>query len=120
MTTITTPSGLEYEDVTIGTESPPAQGGHTVTVHYTGWLASDGTEFDTSRKINDPFQFTIGAGEVIAGWDEGVRGMQVGGVRKLTVPPSLAYGPRGAGRVIPPNATLKFEIELMSALYARP
>ena len=118
MTTITTPSGLQYEDIVVGTESAAAQGGHTVTVHYTGWL-TDGKKFDSSKDINDPFQFTIGAGEVIAGWDEGVRGMQVGGVRKLTVPPSLGYGARGAGRTIPPNSTLVFEIELLAALYAR-
>lgn len=117
MTTTTTPSGLEYEDITIGTGGT-AQGGHTVTVHYTGWL-TDGTKFDSSKDRNDPFQFTLGAREVIPGWDEGVQGMQVGGVRKLTIPPSLGYGARGAGRTIPPNATLVFEVELLEALYAR-
>jgi FKBP-type peptidyl-prolyl cis-trans isomerase FkpA len=118
MATITTPSGLQYEDITVGSGGAPAQGGHTVTVHYTGWL-TDGTKFDSSKDRNDPFQFTLGAREVIAGWDEGVQGMQVGGVRKLTIPPSLGYGARGAGRVIPPNATLVFEVELLQALYAR-
>ncbi|MBA0902203.1 MAG: FKBP-type peptidyl-prolyl cis-trans isomerase [Candidatus Nitrotoga sp.] len=117
MTTITTPSGLQYEDLIVGSGAA-AQGGHTVTVHYTGWL-TDGKKFDSSKDINDPFQFTLGAREVIAGWDEGVQGMQIGGVRKLTIPPSLGYGVRGAGRTIPPDSTLIFEVELLGALYAR-
>jgi FKBP-type peptidyl-prolyl cis-trans isomerase FkpA len=112
MTTTTTPSGLEYEDITIG-EGDTAQAGHFVTVHYTGWL-TDGSKFDSSKDRNDPFQFSLGAGEVIRGWDEGVQGMQVGGVRKLTIPASLGYGARGAGGVIPPNATLMFEVELLA------
>lgn len=109
--TITTPSGLQYLDVTIG-NGDTAQAGQTVTVHYTGWL-TDGSKFDSSKDRNDPFQFNLGAGEVIRGWDEGVQGMQVGGVRKLTIPASLGYGARGAGRDIPPNATLVFEVELL-------
>jgi len=115
MTTVTTPSGLQYEDLVVGSGDAVAQSGHMVTVHYTGWLI-DGTKFDSSKDRNNPFQFTLGAREVIAGWDEGVQGMQVGGVRKLTIPSSLGYGSRGAGRVIPPNATLIFEVELLEAL----
>lgn len=108
----TTPSGLEYEDITLGS-GDTALAGHSVTVHYTGWL-TDGSKFDSSKDRNDPFQFELGAGEVIRGWDEGVQGMQVGGVRKLTIPASLGYGARGAGGVIPPNATLVFEVELLA------
>ena len=112
MTTTTTPSGLQYEELCVG-EGATAKAGQTVTVHYTGWL-TDGKKFDSSKDRNDPFQFSLGAGEVIRGWDEGVQGMQVGGVRKLTIPASLGYGARGAGGVIPPNATLVFEVELLA------
>jgi peptidylprolyl isomerase len=108
---MTTPSGLEYIDETIGTGPKPAAGGE-VTVHYVGTLA-DGSKFDSSRDRDEPFTFTIGEGEVIAGWDEGVMSMQVGGKRKLIVPPQLGYGAAGAGGVIPPNATLIFEVELL-------
>ena len=109
--TITTQSGLQYLDITIG-NGDTAQAGQPVTVHYTGWL-TDGSKFDSSKDRNDPFQFNLGASEVIRGWDEGVQGMQVGGVRKLTIPAALGYGARGAGRDIPPNATLVFEVELL-------
>ena len=108
----TTPSSLEYEDIRIG-EGKAAQAGQLVTVHYTGWL-TDGSKFDSSKDRNDPFQFSLGAGEVIRGWDEGVQGMQIGGVRKLTISPALGYGARGAGGVIPPHATLVFEVELLA------
>ena len=111
MTAITTASGLQYEELTPG-NGETARAGQTVTVHYTGWL-TDGKKFDSSKDRDDPFQFNLGAGEVIRGWDEGVQGMQVGGVRKLTIPASLGYGTRGAGRDIPPNATLVFEVELL-------
>ena len=107
----TTPSGLTIEDVVLG-EGAAAASGQNVTVHYTGWLAS-GSKFDSSKDRNDPFVFNLGAGQVIRGWDEGVQGMQVGGTRKLTIPPALGYGARGAGGVIPPNATLVFEVELL-------
>lgn len=108
--TITTETGLQYQDLVVG-DGPVAQSGNTVRVHYTGWL-TDGTEFDSSVGGN-PFQFTLGAGRVIRGWDEGVSGMQVGGKRRLTIPPDLGYGSQGAGGVIPPNATLIFEVELL-------
>ena len=111
MSTITTESGLQYEDTTVG-EGDTAQAGQFVTVHYTGWL-TDGKKFDSSKDRNDPFQFKLGGGMVIRGWDEGVQGMKVGGVRKLTIPPELGYGRRGAGGVIPPDATLVFEVELL-------
>lgn len=109
--TSTTPSGLIIEDVTVGS-GEPAIAGQRVTVHYTGWL-TDGEKFDSSKDRNDPFDFPLGAGHVIKGWDEGVQGMRVGGTRKLTIPPALGYGARGAGGVIPPNATLVFEVELL-------
>lgn len=107
----TTPSGLQYEDVVVGTGPSPTKG-QTVSVHYTGTL-TDGTKFDSSRDRGQPFQFTIGVGQVIKGWDEGVMSMKVGGRRTLTIPASLGYGARGAGGVIPPNATLVFDVELL-------
>jgi FKBP-type peptidyl-prolyl cis-trans isomerase FkpA len=107
----TTGSGLIIDDVTVG-EGEIASAGQRVTVHYTGWL-TNGSKFDSSRDRNDPFVFSLGKRQVIAGWDEGVQGMRVGGVRKLTIPPALGYGARGAGGVIPPNATLVFEVELV-------
>ena len=108
---VTTASGLKYEDVKVGT-GDTAEPGKTVTVHYTGWL-TDGKKFDSSKDRGQPFDFPLGGGRVIKGWDEGVRGMKVGGVRKLTIPPELGYGARGAGGAIPPNATLVFEVELL-------
>ena len=111
MAEITTPSGLIYVDLSEG-EGEAAQAGQRVSVHYTGWL-TDGTKFDSSKDRNEPFNFPVGVQYVIAGWDEGVQGMRVGGVRKLTIPPNLGYGARGAGGVIPPHATLVFEVELL-------
>jgi FKBP-type peptidyl-prolyl cis-trans isomerase FkpA len=113
MSTITTASGLQYEEVRVGTGAA-ARAGQNVVVHYTGWL-TDGRKFDSSLDRAQPFTFGLGAGQVIAGWDEGVEGMQVGGLRKLTIPPQLGYGEFGAGGVIPPNATLIFEVELIGA-----
>ena len=116
---ITTASGLHYEDTTLGSGAA-AQAGNQVAVHYTGWLydpASEsgrGGKFDSSKDRRDPFKFELGAGMVIRGWDEGVQGMQVGGTRVLRIPPELGYGARGAGGVIPPNATLVFEVELLA------
>ncbi|OGA21909.1 MAG: peptidylprolyl isomerase [Betaproteobacteria bacterium RIFCSPLOWO2_02_FULL_67_26] len=107
----TTASGLIIEEVVVG-EGLAAAAGQKVTVHYTGWLVN-GTKFDSSKDRNDPFVFPLGAGRVIKGWDEGVAGMKVGGKRKLTIPPALGYGAHGAGGVIPPNATLVFEVELL-------
>ena len=108
---ITTKSGLKYVELKEGT-GDEAKAGQTVEVHYTGWL-KDGTKFDSSKDRNKPFEFKLGAGKVIKGWDEGVAGMKVGGKRTLVIPPDLGYGARGAGGVIPPNATLKFEVELL-------
>jgi FKBP-type peptidyl-prolyl cis-trans isomerase FkpA len=107
----TTATGLIIEDLSVGA-GEPASSGQRVKVHYTGWLA-DGTKFDSSKDRGDPFVFPLGGRRVIAGWDEGVQGMRVGGVRKLTIPPQLGYGQRGAGGVIPPDATLVFEVELL-------
>ena len=111
----TNPSGLQFEDTIVG-EGKEAKSGHDVTVHYTGWLYNEGikgAKFDSSRDRNDPFQFELGAGMVIGGWDEGVQGMKIGGSRTLVIPPELGYGARGAGGVIPPNATLMFEVSLL-------
>ncbi|MGI9133420.1 MAG: FKBP-type peptidyl-prolyl cis-trans isomerase [Rhodoferax sp.] len=113
----TTASGLQYEDSQEGSGAT-ASAGQSVTVHYTGWLYQEGTQgakFDSSKDRNDPFVFQLGAGMVIQGWDEGVAGMRVGGTRTLIIPPTLGYGSRGAGGVIPPNATLKFDVELLAA-----
>lgn len=111
MTVTTTDSGLKIEEIIIG-DGHEAKVGHTVSVHYTGWL-TDGTKFDSSLDRNEAFEFPLGQRWVIAGWDEGVQGMKIGGKRKLTIPSNLGYGPRGAGGVIPPNATLVFEVELL-------
>jgi FKBP-type peptidyl-prolyl cis-trans isomerase FkpA len=105
------PSGLWYSDLAPG-KGDSAVAGRTVTVHYTGWLP-DGTKFDSSRDRGEPFAFTLGAGQVISGWDEGVKGMKVGGRRKLVLPPPLAYGEAGAPPAIPPNATLVFDVEVL-------
>lgn len=112
----TTPSGLIYDDTTIG-DGTEARSGDDVSVHYTGWLlfgGERGRKFDSSKDRGEPFGFALGAGQVIKGWDEGVQGMKVGGTRVLTIPPALGYGARGAGGVIPPNATLIFEVELLA------
>lgn len=111
----TTPSGLQYEDTVAG-DGAEAKAGHNVSVHYTGWLYSDGVKgakFDSSKDRNEAFASGLGAGQVIRGWDEGVQGMKVGGTRVLVIPAALGYGARGAGGVIPPNATLMFEVELL-------
>lgn len=115
MALTTTASGLQYEDTTVGTGAEATKGSQ-VTVHYTGWLYKDGEQgakFDSSRDRTDPFAFSLGAGMVIKGWDEGVQGMKIGGQRTLIIPAALGYGARGAGGVIPPNATLKFDVELL-------
>ena len=112
---VTTKSGLKYVDLKLGT-GDEAKKGMTVTVHYTGWLYSNGrrgAKFDSSVDRGQPFGFKLGAGEVIRGWDEGVAGMKVGGKRELFIPPNLGYGSTGAGGVIPPNATLDFEVQLL-------
>ena len=108
---VTTPSGLKYTDLVVGNGAQP-QAGQTAVVHYTGWLV-DGKKFDSSVDRGQPFSFPLGQGRVIKGWDEGVATMRVGGKRRLTIPPDLGYGARGAGNVIPPNATLTFEVELL-------
>ncbi len=108
----TTASGLIIEEIVTG-DGAEAAAGQEVTVHYTGWL-TNGTKFDSSKDRDDPFVFPLGGGRVIRGWDEGVQGMKIGGKRKLTIPPDLGYGARGAGGVIPPNATLVFEVELLA------
>src|SRR3990172_811036 len=108
----TTSSGLQYWDIKVGT-GDTAVTGQPVSVHYTGWL-TNGEKFDGSVDRGEPFSFSLGAGEVIPGWDEGVKGMKVGGKRQLKIPPSLGYGSRGAGGVIPPNATLIFDVELLA------
>jgi FKBP-type peptidyl-prolyl cis-trans isomerase FkpA len=111
----TSASGLQFEDTTVG-EGATATAGQKVSVHYTGWLYNEGVQgakFDSSKDRGDPFAFKLGAGMVIQGWDEGVAGMKVGGARTLIIPASLGYGARGAGGVIPPNATLKFDVELL-------
>ncbi len=109
-------SGLQYEDSQVGTGDEAKAGDH-VSVHYTGWLqqpdGSAGKKFDSSKDRNDPFNFPLGAGHVIKGWDEGVQGMKVGGARRLVIPAAMGYGARGAGGVIPPNATLIFDVELL-------
>lgn len=107
----TLPSGLQYEDLVVGTGASPSQG-QSAVVHYTGWL-TNGTKFDSSVDRGQPFSFRVGVGQVISGWDEGVSTMQVGGKRRLTIPPNLGYGAQGAGTVIPPNAILVFEVELL-------
>ena len=112
----TTPSGLQYIDHVVGEGATAAAGQH-VTVHYTGWLYKDGEQgakFDSSLDRNEPVEFPLGGGMVIRGWDEGVQGMKVGGQRTLIIPADLGYGARGAGGVIPPNATLKFDVELLA------
>jgi len=116
---ITTPSGLQYDDTVAGA-GDTARAGQNVSVHYTGWLHDParpdgrGAKFDSSKDRGQPFRFALGAGQVIGGWDEGVQGMQIGGTRVLLIPPQLGYGARGAGGVIPPNATLVFEVDLLA------
>ncbi|RJF69581.1 FKBP-type peptidyl-prolyl cis-trans isomerase [Rhodopseudomonas palustris] len=112
---VTTPSGLKVQDTKVGTGASPTRG-QTCVMHYTGWLyqnGAKGAKFDSSVDRNEPFEFPIGMGRVIKGWDEGVASMKVGGKRTLIIPPELGYGARGAGGVIPPNATLIFEVELL-------
>ena len=115
---ITTPSGLQYDDTVTG-DGATASAGQNVSVHYTGWLHDPaqadgrGRKFDSSNDRGQPFRFALGAGQVIGGWDEGVQGMKIGGTRVLLIPPQLGYGARGAGGVIPPNATLVFEVDLL-------
>ena len=117
---VTTSSGLQYVDLTVG-NGDVAKAGEQVSVHYTGWLqnpdGSKGRKFDSSKDRGQPFQFALGQGQVIKGWDEGVQGMKVGGVRELIIPPALGYGQQGAGGVIPPNATLIFEVELLGVTH---
>lgn len=114
---VTLPSGLKYKDEVVGTGASPAAG-QSVSVHYTGWLddsGKQGKKFDSSRDRGQPFSFKLGAQQVIAGWDEGVATMKIGGKRTLVIPPAMGYGARGAGGVIPPNATLIFDVELLGA-----
>ena len=114
---VTLPSGLSYVDEVVGT-GPEPKAGQQVTVHYTGWLDQNGQQgkkFDSSRDRGQPFSFKIGAGQVIRGWDEGVASMKAGGRRTLVIPPELGYGARGAGGVIPPGATLIFDVELIGS-----
>jgi len=111
MPSITTASGLVFEELVVGSGNAAASG-QKVSVHYTGWL-TNGTKFDSSKDRGEPFIFPLGKGHVIKGWDEGVAGMKVGGKRKLTIPAALGYGARGAGGVIPPNAVLHFDVELL-------
>ena len=117
MSQTTTASGLQYDDLTLGSGDEAVEGDY-VSVHYSGWLqnpdGSAGEMFDSSVERNEPFEFPLGAGHVIKGWDEGVQGMKVGGKRRLIIPSSLGYGSRGAGGVIPPDATLIFDVELLS------
>ncbi len=111
----TTTTGLQYVDLAVG-EGLEAKGGETAVVHYTGWLSKDGEKgrkFDSSVDRGEPFKFPLGGRRVIAGWDEGVKGMKIGGKRTLHIPPALGYGARGAGGVIPPNARLIFDVELL-------
>jgi FKBP-type peptidyl-prolyl cis-trans isomerase len=113
--TITTSTGLQYIDLIVG-EGAEAKGGEQAVVHYTGWLyngGEKGSKFDSSVDRGDPFKFPLGGGRVIAGWDQGVKGMKIGGKRTLILKPELGYGARGAGGVIPPNATLLFDVELL-------
>jgi peptidylprolyl isomerase len=115
MTMTTTASGLQYQDTRVGTGASPTTG-QTCVMHYTGWLwvgGAKGAKFDSSLDRGQPFEFPIGRGRVIKGWDEGVASMQIGGTRTLIIPPELGYGSRGAGGVIPANATLLFEVELL-------
>jgi peptidylprolyl isomerase len=115
--TITTPTGLKYRDEVVGTGASPKPG-QSVNVHYTGWLdegGKPGRKFDSSRDRGQPFSFPLGQGRVIQGWDEGVATMKIGGRRTLIIPPELGYGARGAGGVIPPGATLIFDVELLGA-----
>lgn len=115
MSMIKTDSGLQYEDTQLG-DGAEAKAGHTCVMHYTGWLWNNeakGAKFDSSVDRGKPFQFKLGAGQVIRGWDEGVQGIKIGGKRTLLIPAELGYGARGAGGVIPPNATLLFEVELL-------
>ena len=109
---VETETGLQYEDLQEGSGAEAAAG-MSVTVHYTGWL-TDGTMFDSSKNGGQPFQFRVGVGQVISGWDQGVAGMKVGGIRRLVIPADLGYGARGAGGAIPPNATLVFTVELLT------
>jgi len=112
---MTTPSGLQITDTKVG-EGPAPKAGSTCVMHYTGWLyqnGAKGAKFDSSVDRGEPFEFTLGMGQVIRGWDEGVATMKMGGKRTLVIPPELGYGSRGAGGVIPPNATLIFDVELL-------
>ena len=116
MAMTTTASGLQYDDTTPGTGAE-AKAGHTCVMHYTGWLwvnGAKGSKFDSSHDRRQPFSFKLGSGQVIRGWDEGVAGMKIGGKRSLIIPAALGYGARGAGGVIPPNATLMFDVELLA------